>query len=151
MDALGKSTLGAQNIAFSPASENRNGNHRKSGKETQRSEHSYFKIRSCTVRTDLRNKASSADFVLNFKIRSNSARSDLKNKSARFSGKRHININNFVRWLPRWGGGVSRPVAQGQMFMCFVQNSRNMNIFVQVPLHTKWLPNRTLLFSNYFR
>ena len=45
-----------------------------------------FKIRSCTVRTDLKNKAFSAAFVLIFKIRSYSARSALKNKSARFSG-----------------------------------------------------------------
>ena len=46
-----------------------------------------FKIRSCITRTDLKNKAFSADFVPIFKIRSCSVRSDLKNKSARFSGK----------------------------------------------------------------
>ena len=45
-----------------------------------------FKIRSCITRTDLNNKALSADFSHIFKIRSCSTRSDLKNKSARFSG-----------------------------------------------------------------
>ena len=45
-----------------------------------------FKIRSCTVRTDLKNEAFSADFVLIFKIRSYTARSDLENKITRFSG-----------------------------------------------------------------
>ena len=48
-----------------------------------------FKIRSCIVRTDLKNKAFSADVMLVFKIRSYSARSDIGNKSARFSGYRH--------------------------------------------------------------
>ena len=32
-----------------------------------------------------------------------------------------------------WGGGVSRPVARGQKFMCCVRNPRNINIFVRVP------------------
>ena len=46
-----------------------------------------FKIRSCAVRSDLKNKVFFfSDFVLIFKIRSYSARSDLKNKIARFSG-----------------------------------------------------------------
>ena len=44
-----------------------------------------FNIRSCVVRSDLKNKVFSA-FLLVLKIRSYSARSDLKNKSARFSG-----------------------------------------------------------------
>ena len=39
-----------------------------------------LKIRSWTVRSDLKNKAFSADFVFIFEIRSSSARSDLKNK-----------------------------------------------------------------------
>ena len=43
-------------------------------------------VRSCITRTDLRNKAFSADIVHTFKIRSYSARSDLENKRARFSG-----------------------------------------------------------------
>ena len=55
-------------------------------KRSQRSEHSYFKIRSCTVRSDLKNKHEINRKCLIFKIRSYSARSDLKNKSARFSG-----------------------------------------------------------------
>ena len=46
-----------------------------------------LEIRSCIARTDLKNKAFSADFVPFSKIRSYSARSDLKSKSARFSGK----------------------------------------------------------------
>ena len=58
-----------------------------------------FKIRSCTVKSDLENKAFSADFVLIFKIRSYNARSDLKNKSARFSGNCPGAI--FVSQLPR--------------------------------------------------
>ena len=42
--------------------------------------------------------------------------------------KRDININNFVWWLPGWGGGVvSRPVGQGQMLMCCVQNQPKEN------------------------
>ena len=32
-----------------------------------------------------------------------------------------------------WGGGVSRPVARGQKFMCCVRNPRNINVFVRVP------------------
>ena len=54
--------------------------------------------------------------------------------------KRHININKFFRRLPgpggshdRVGGGVSRPVARGQKFMCCVGNPRNINVFVRVP------------------
>ena len=31
------------------------------------------------------------------------------------------------------GGGVSRPVARGQKFMCCVRNPRNINIFVRAP------------------
>ena len=31
------------------------------------------------------------------------------------------------------GGGVSRPVARGQKFMCCVRNPRNINVFVRVP------------------
>ena len=54
-----------------------------------------FKIRSCTVRSDLKNKAFSADFVPAFKIRSDSARSDLQNKSARFSG-----LESCLRKIP---------------------------------------------------
>ena len=46
-----------------------------------------FKIRSCTVRSDLKNKSEISRRCLIFKIRSYSARSDLKNKSARFSGR----------------------------------------------------------------
>ena len=45
-----------------------------------------FKIRSCSVITDLQSKPFSADFAFLFKIRSYRARSDLKNKIARFSG-----------------------------------------------------------------
>ena len=46
-----------------------------------------FKIRSCTVRSDLKNKVFfSAIFVHIFKIRSCTVRSDLRNKIARFSG-----------------------------------------------------------------
>ena len=45
-----------------------------------------FKIRSCTVRSDLINKHEISRKCLIFKIRSYSARSDLKNKSVRFSG-----------------------------------------------------------------
>ena len=30
-------------------------------------------------------------------------------------------------------GGVSRPVARGQKFMCYVRNPRNINVFVRVP------------------
>ena len=30
-------------------------------------------------------------------------------------------------------GGVSRPVARGQKFMCCVWNPRNINVFVRVP------------------
>ena len=33
----------------------------------------------------------------------------------------------------RVGGGVSRPVARGQKFMCCVRNPRNINVFVRVP------------------
>ena len=33
----------------------------------------------------------------------------------------------------RVGGGVSRPVARGQKFMCCVRNPRSINIFVRVP------------------
>ena len=58
---------------------------------SQRSEHSYFKIRSCTVRSDLKNKHEISRKCLIFKIRSYSARSDLKNKSARFSGLLSVN------------------------------------------------------------
>ena len=37
-------------------------------------------------------------------------------------------------WSPDLvGGGVSRPVARGQKFMCCVQNPRNINVFVRVP------------------
>ena len=45
-----------------------------------------YKIRSCAVRPDLKNKVFLADFGFILKIRSYSARSDLKNKIARFSG-----------------------------------------------------------------
>ena len=41
--------------------------------------------------------------------------------------KRHININNFFRWLPGWGGGFSRPGGQGSNV--YVRNPRNINIF----------------------
>ena len=34
---------------------------------------------------------------------------------------------------PGWGGGVSRPVARGQKFMCCVRNPTNINVFVRVP------------------
>ena len=34
--------------------------------------------------------------------------------------------------LTGWGG-VSRPVARGQKFMCCVRNPRNINVFVRVP------------------
>ena len=51
-----------------------------------------------------------------------------------------VNINKFFRWLTGWGGGlptggggVSRPVARGQKFMCCVRNPRNINVFVRVP------------------
>ena len=46
-----------------------------------------FKIRSCVVRSDLKNKHKISRKCLIFKIRSYSAGSDLKNKSARFSGQ----------------------------------------------------------------
>ena len=46
-----------------------------------------FKIRSCAVRSDLKNKHKVCRKCLIFKIRSYSARSDLKNKIPRFSGK----------------------------------------------------------------
>ena len=52
-----------------------------------------FKIRSCTVRSDLKNKVFSAVFLI-FKIRSYSARSDLKNKIARFSGYLSIGMDS---------------------------------------------------------
>ena len=35
--------------------------------------------------------------------------------------------------LPTGWGGVSRPVARGQKFMCCVRNPRNINVFVRVP------------------
>ena len=31
------------------------------------------------------------------------------------------------------GGGISRPVARGQKFMCCVRNPRSINVFVRVP------------------
>ena len=49
-----------------------------------------FKIRSCTVRSDLKTKHKISRKCLIFKIRSYNARSDLRNKSARFSGKSHM-------------------------------------------------------------
>ena len=65
----------------------------------------------------------------------------LQNDSPFQERKRHININKYFRWLPGrggspdrvGGGGVSRPVAMGQKFMCCVRNPRNINVFVQVP------------------
>ena len=55
---------------------------------------------------------------------------DLDGFLGNFQRKRHININNFVRWLPRWGGGSPDRVARGQIFMCCVRNPRNINMFV---------------------
>ena len=46
----------------------------------------FFKIRSCTVRSDLKNRHKIGRKCRVLKIRSCSARSELKNKSARFSG-----------------------------------------------------------------
>ena len=34
---------------------------------------------------------------------------------------------------PGGGGGVSRPVARGQKFMCCVRSPRNINVFVRAP------------------
>ena len=76
-----------------------------SAKHTREASTLIFKIRPCTVRPDLKNKAFSADFVLILKIRSYNARSDLKNKSACSSGG-----HTLQKYRDRTGtmGGVSR-------------------------------------------
>ena len=56
------------------------------------------KIRSCTVRSDLRNKVFFCNVLLISKIRSYSGRSDLRNKIARFSGYME---NIFSKWSRR--------------------------------------------------
>ena len=65
-----------------------------------------FKIRPCAVRSDLKIRHFSADFVLIFKIRSYSARSDLKNRSARFSGEC---LRVALRNPPAWHRGLPGP------------------------------------------
>ena len=47
--------------------------------------------------------------------------------------KRHININNFVRWLLGWGGGFYRPGGQGSNVYVLCAEPKEHNHFVRVP------------------
>ena len=92
-----------------------------------------FKIRSCTVRSDLKSKHKISRKCLIYKIRSCSATSDLKFKSARFSGfwdsiaeggyRTHLphfhRVSRQYRWdTPFGGGGIAPPLrmlSEGEM------------------------------------
>ena len=85
-----------------------------------------FKIRSCTVRSDLKSKHEISRKGLIFKIRSYSARSDLKNKSARFSGK-----NIWALFRPTFQPWSSFPCFLG--FPCFLAFRGNPCFFECFP------------------
>ena len=82
---------------------------------SQRSEHSYFKIRSCAARLDLKNRHKISRKSLTSKIRSCNARLDLKNKSARFSG--FLLIQNRAR------------ITLAAMVLCLLSRKKNAYFF----------------------
>ena len=53
--------------------------------------------------------------------------------SSEESGKEKAHKHKQIFPVTARAGGVSRPVARGQKFMCCVRNPRNINVFVRVP------------------